>query len=137
MINQIITMLVVSYYVTGCNQLQNTIKKKKSSEKVVVITDATFESEVLQSNIPVLVDFWADWWPNSKIIAPIIDELAEEYDGKVKIGKLNIDDNTQISSLYLIRSNPTLLIFKDGELVDEIFGATSKETIKGKIKKYI
>ena len=101
--------------------------------KPVEITDDNFESEVLQSDRPVLIDFWAVWCGPCKIIAPIVEELASEYDGKVKIGKLDVDNNQQTSIKFGVRSIPTLLLFKNGELKDTIIGAVPKKTIVEKL----
>lgn len=99
----------------------------------VEITDANFEQEVLKSELPVLIDFWAVWCGPCKMIAPIVAELANEYEGKVKIGKLDIDNNQQVSIKYGIRSIPTLLLFKEGKIVDQIVGAVPKATIVAKL----
>ena len=101
--------------------------------KPVTITDANFENEVIKSNIPVLIDFWATWCGPCKAIAPIVEDLAKEYDGKVKIGKVDVDDNQQIAIKYGIRSIPTLLIFKDGKLNSTIVGAVPKAQIVQKL----
>ncbi|HRE39861.1 MAG TPA: thioredoxin [Ignavibacteria bacterium] len=101
--------------------------------KALEITDANFAAEVEQSNIPVLIDFWAVWCGPCKMIAPIIEELAGEYEGRVKIGKVDVDNNPDISMKFGIRSIPTLLIFKDGKKVDEIVGAVPKPQITAKL----
>ena len=101
--------------------------------KPVTITDANFESEVIKSNIPVLIDFWATWCGPCKAIAPIVEDLAKEYDGKVKIGKVDVDDNQQTSIKYGIRSIPTLLIMKNGQVSDMIVGAVPKAQIVQKL----
>lgn len=101
--------------------------------KPVEITDANFESEVLKSDKPVLIDFWAVWCGPCKLIAPIVEELATEYDGKIKIGKLDVDSNQQTSIKFGVRSIPTLLLFKDGNLKDTIIGAAPKSKIVEKI----
>jgi thioredoxin 1 len=101
------------------------------------ITDSTFETEVLQSNVPVLIDFWATWCGPCRLIAPIIEELAGEYDGKAKICKLDVDNNQQVSTTYGIRSIPTLLIFKGGEVVDQIVGAVPKQLIIEKLSSHL
>ena len=98
----------------------------------VVITDQNFEEEVLKSNTPVLVDFWAPWCTPCKIVGPIVEELAKEYEGKVKVGKMNVDEN-QTAGQYGIMSIPTLLIFKNGQPVESVVGAQSKDTIKQKM----
>ncbi len=105
--------------------------------KPVEFTDANFDSEVLQSDKPVLVDFWAPWCGPCRIVAPIIEEIAEEYEGKFKVGKLNTDNNMQVSIKYGIRSIPTLGIFKDGQLVDAIIGAMPKKSISEKMEPHI
>ena len=101
--------------------------------KPVEITDDNFESEVLQSEKPVLIDFWAVWCGPCKIIAPIVEELALEYDGKVKVGKLDVDSNQQTSIKYGVRSIPTLLVFKDGNVKETIIGAVPKKLIVEKL----
>ena len=101
--------------------------------KPVTITDDNFESEVLKSTEPVLIDFWATWCGPCKMIAPIVEELAGEYQGKVKIGKLDVDENQQTSIKYGVRSIPTILIFKDGKLKDTIIGAVPKPQIVSKL----
>ena len=101
--------------------------------KPVEITDENFESEVIKSDKPVLIDFWAVWCGPCKMIAPIVEELASEYDGKVKIGKLDVDSNQQTSIKFGVRSIPTLLLFKDGKLKDTIIGAVPKKNIVDKL----
>lgn len=101
--------------------------------KPVEITDDNFETEVIKSDKPVLIDFWAVWCGPCKLIAPIVEELASEYDGKVKIGKLDVDSNQQTSIKYGVRSIPTLLLFKDGNLKDTIIGAVPKSKIVEKL----
>jgi len=95
----------------------------------LVLTDKNFEEEVLKSNIPVMVDFWAAWCQPCKVVSPIIDELAKEYEGKVKIGKLNVDENT-VAGNYNVMSIPTLMIFKEGKPVNSVIGARPKEDFK-------
>lgn len=97
------------------------------------ITDSNFE-EVIQNDQPVLVDFWAIWCGPCQMLAPIIEDLASEYRGKAVIGKVNIDNNPHVSAKYNIRSIPTLMIFKQGELVDKIVGAVSKSEITKKLE---
>lgn len=92
-----------------------------------------FQKEIIQSNVPALVDFWATWCGPCKMISPIIDEIAKEYDGKLKVSKINIDDSPELASQFGIMSIPTLLFFKDGEVIDQITGVVSKATLKEKI----
>ncbi len=101
--------------------------------KPITITDDNFKTEVLQSDKPVLIDFWAVWCGPCKMIAPIVEELAVEYDGKLKVGKLDVDNNQQSAINYGVRSIPTLLIFKGGKVVDTIIGAVPKVHIKQKV----
>ncbi|MES2617547.1 MAG: thioredoxin [Bacteroidota bacterium] len=96
-------------------------------------TDASWETEVLQSDKPVLVDFWAEWCGPCRMIGPLVEELATEYEGKALIGKLNVDENPGVASKYGIRSIPTILVFKGGEVVDKIVGAVPKNMIAQKI----
>ncbi len=104
---------------------------------LVELTDDNFDQEVLQSDIPVLVDFWAVWCGPCKMIAPIVEELAGEYAGKVKIAKMDVDNNRQAPMNFGIRSIPTLLLFNGGDVVDTIIGAASKAQIEEKISRHI
>jgi thioredoxin 1 len=101
--------------------------------KPVAFTDSNFEAEVIKSEVPVLVDFWAVWCGPCKMIAPIVDELAGDFEGKVKIGKLDVDENQQVAIQYGVRSIPTILIFKGGKVADTIIGAVPKAAIVEKI----
>lgn len=101
------------------------------------LADATFEQEVLKSDLPVLIDFWAAWCGPCRMIAPVIEELANDYEGKAKICKLDVDNNQQTAMQFGIRSIPTILIFKGGEVVDTIVGAVPKEQILNKLKSHI
>ncbi|MCF6253738.1 MAG: thioredoxin TrxA [Thiomicrorhabdus sp.] len=98
-------------------------------ETMISTSDANFDAEVLQSNIPVLVDFWAEWCGPCKMIAPILDETAAEYDGKVKIAKLNIDENPATPPKFGVRGIPTLMLFKNGEVSASHVGALSKSQL--------
>jgi len=99
------------------------------SEQIVHLSDDSFEAEVLQSSLPVLVDYWAEWCGPCKMIAPVLDEIAVEYAGRVKLAKLNIDDNPNTPPRYGIRGIPTLMIFKDGEVEATKVGAVSKSQL--------
>jgi len=107
------------------------------SEKVLHITDKSFDLEVLRSDVPVLVDFWATWCAPCRAIAPIVEEMAETYSGKVKIAKVNVDENPSTPGKYGVRGIPTLILFKKGEVVDQVVGAVPKSQVKGLIEKAI
>ena len=104
---------------------------------LTTITDDNFQDEVLSSDLPVLIDFWAIWCGPCKMVAPIVEQLSTEYDGKAKIGKLDVDSNQQTSIKYGVRSIPTLLIFKGGDLVETIIGAVPKAKIVEKLESFI
>ena len=103
----------------------------------VEITDATFEEEVVKSDTPVVVDFWAEWCGPCKMIAPLVEELAREYDGKVKFTKLDVDSNPQTPMQFGIRGIPTLLIFNDGKPVGQVVGAVPKSMLKKRVDEAI
>ena len=97
-----------------------------SSEAIKHISDASFEADVLKSSTPVLVDYWAEWCGPCKMIAPILDEVSKDYDGKLRVAKMNVDENRDVQSKYGIRGIPTLMLFKNGQLAATKVGALSK-----------
>ena len=99
------------------------------------VSDADFEAEILKSDIPAMVDFWAAWCGPCRAIAPVVEELAREYAGKVKVGKMNVDENAKTPTKYGIRAIPTLIIFKSGQVVEQITGAVSRSIIENALKK--
>ncbi|WP_034936637.1 thioredoxin [Gloeocapsa sp. PCC 73106] len=101
------------------------------------VTDETFKEQVLDSDVPVLVDFWAPWCGPCRMVAPVVDEIAEQYDGQVKVVKVNTDENPNTATQYGIRSIPTLIIFKGGQKVDTVVGAVPKTTLANTIEKYL
>jgi thioredoxin 1 len=104
---------------------------------VAEFTDANFEAEVIQSSVPVLVDFWAPWCGPCKMLAPAVEALAVQYAGKVKVGKLNTDDNENTAAKFGIRSIPTLLMFKNGEVVNQLVGALPKDKIAEQLDRVV
>ena len=100
-------------------------------------TDTNFKKEVLESGLPVVVDFWANWCGPCKMIAPIVEELAKEFDGKVKIGKVDVDTNPKSASTYGIMSIPSIIFFKNGKVMDQVTGAINKASLKRKIEENI
>ena len=100
------------------------------SANISAVTDASFEQDVLKSDVPVLVDFWAEWCGPCRMIAPLIEELAGEYSGKVKVGKVNVDDSPQAAGQFGVSSIPTLMIFKGGEVVDRFVGVQPKSRLQ-------
>ena len=105
--------------------------------KLKEVTDEEFEQEVLDADLPVLVDFWATWCAPCKIVGPIVEELADEYEGRVKFVKLDTEENFEVPDRYGIRNLPTLLVFKGGQQVDQVFGARSKAELKRTLEKVI
>jgi len=99
--------------------------------------DASFEEDVLKSDTPVLVDFWAPWCGPCRMLAPTVDAISEEYEGKVKVGKVNTDENPQIATQHQINSIPTMMIFKGGEVVERLVGALPKEKITEKLEAHL
>ena len=105
--------------------------------KPMELTDTNFDQEVMQSDVPVLVDFWAVWCGPCKMIAPVVEEIAKEYDGKLKVGKVDVDNNPDISMKLGIRSIPTLMVFKQGKVVEQIIGAVPKRNLLEKVTPHI
>lgn len=107
------------------------------SEKVQYVTDSSFEKDVLQSDKPVLVDFWAEWCAPCRMLAPTLDAVAEQFDGTAGVVKVNVDDNTSTAQRYGIKGIPTLILFSAGKEVERVVGATSKESISRMIEKHV
>ncbi|HLV01213.1 MAG TPA: thioredoxin [Acidobacteriota bacterium] len=107
------------------------------SDQIKEVTDESFQSEVLESKEPVLVDFWAAWCAPCRMLAPTIEQIASDYQGRARVVKLNVDENAEISARYNIKGIPTLLLFKDGEVKDQIVGATSRDNIARMIDKQL
>jgi thioredoxin 1 len=105
--------------------------------KPVEFTDANFEKEVLKASTPVLVDFWAVWCGPCKMIAPLVEEIAKEYDGRLKVGKVDVDSNPEVAMKFGIRSIPTIMVFKGGKVVEQIIGAMPKRNLLEKLAPHI
>jgi thioredoxin 1 len=105
--------------------------------KPIHVSDRTFDAEVLTSDIPVLADFWAEWCGPCKTIAPILEEIAEEYDGELKIAKLDVDENSHTARRYGVKSIPTLILFRNGQLVESLVGAMPKEQLLSRIRPHL
>ncbi|NEP80159.1 MAG: thioredoxin [Okeania sp. SIO3C4] len=101
------------------------------------VTDSSFKQEVLESDVPVLVDFWAPWCGPCRMVAPVVEEIAGQYEGQIKVVKVNTDENPNVASQYGIRSIPTLMIFKGGQRVDMVVGAVPKTTLAQTLEKYL
>jgi thioredoxin 1 len=105
--------------------------------KPIEFTDANFKSEVLESAVPVLVDFWAVWCGPCKMVAPVVEEIAAEFDGKLKVGKIDVDQNPETSMQFGIRSIPTIMIFRGGKVVEQIIGAVPKKNLLEKLSAHV
>ncbi len=103
----------------------------------ITLTDSNFDVEVLNSKLPVMVDFWAVWCGPCKVLSPIVEEIAKEYEGKLKVGKVNVDENNATAARYGVMSIPTLKFFKEGKLVGELIGAAPKATVEAELKKHL
>ena len=103
----------------------------------IVVGDANFDDEIIKSDIPALVDFWAAWCGPCRAIAPVVEELARDYQGKVKVAKMNVDENPKTPVKFGIRAIPTLIVFKGGQVMEQITGAVSKSIIEGALKKVL
>jgi thioredoxin 1 len=103
----------------------------------ITLTESNFEQEVINSDLPVMVDFWAPWCGPCKVVGPIIEQLAEDYQGKIKVGKLNVDENNNIAMRYNVMSIPTLKFYKGGQVVGELVGAAPRATIEAEMKKHL
>ena len=111
--------------------------EKETKQYVSQVTDSSFDKDVLDSDIPVLVDFWAPWCGPCRMVAPVVSEIAQQFKDKVKVVKLNTDENPNTASKYGIRSIPTLMIFKEGQKVDMVVGAVPKNTLANTLEKYL
>jgi thioredoxin 1 len=108
-----------------------------AAANIVTLTQENFDKEVLQSSQPILVDFWAEWCGPCKMMAPVLDELAQEYDGRVRIGKVNIDEFQTLAGQYGIQSIPTLLLFQKGQVADQVVGLRSKRDLKSRLDRVV
>ena len=123
--------------VVGCKDSSGHADGGKPGAGPVILTDANFQAEVLSSSQPVLVDFWAPWCGPCKVIAPVITEIATEYQGRVKVAKLDVDTAPALAQKYGVQAIPTLLFFKDGKVVDQSLGVVSKRELQGKLEKLL
>src|SRR5574341_1643948 len=116
---------------------RRTMREDPTMAKPIHVTDRTFDAEALTSDIPVLADFWAEWCGPCKTIAPILEEIAEEYDGELKIAKLNVDENGQTAKRYGVKSIPTFILFTHGQSVERLVGAMPKERLLSRIRPHL
>jgi thioredoxin 1 len=124
-------------FIAGCGQRENVDEAEVSNKNVDTFTKENFQAEVLASSQPVLVDFWASWCGPCKMIAPTVAELATEFEGKAKVGKVDVDAQTELAQEYKISAIPALLIFKDGKVVEQIIGLQEKSVIQAKLSKFV
>jgi len=108
-----------------------------ASDKVATFTDGNFDADVLKAGTPVLVDFWAEWCGPCRALGPTIEALANDYDGKIRVGKLNVDENQNVTIQYQVRGIPAVMLFKGGKMVDQIVGLADKAAFKQMIDKYL
>jgi thioredoxin 1 len=107
------------------------------SDNIITVTDANFGGEVLKSNVPVLVDFWAEWCGPCRMLAPIIEAIARDYTGKIRVAKMNVDDNPQVPPSYRVQSIPTLLLFKNGHVADQLIGNLPRHNIERMLERHL
>lgn len=134
-LNRINTTKVKNGYVPRCGKCKTPLSI--GDGKPVIVTDTTFQQEVVQSSLPVLIDCWAAWCAPCRMLAPIVEQLASELAGRLKVAKLDVDANPQTAVKFGIRSIPTMLIFKNGQLVDRLVGVQPKQVIMTRINRYI
>ncbi|MFQ5877141.1 MAG: thioredoxin [Acidobacteriota bacterium] len=107
------------------------------SKNILTLTSSNFEEEIKKAGSPILVDFWAEWCGPCRMVAPVLEKLAEQYDGKARVGKVNVDENSALASKYGIQSIPTLLLFKEGKVVEQFIGATTQDALASMLDKHV